>query len=64
MALGFLSIPATLTDTKRAFSGGGLTVSRMRHSLSDASTHATSVLASWGSIEGLIPTAQIVQGFK
>ncbi|KAF8572642.1 hypothetical protein K439DRAFT_1342833, partial [Ramaria rubella] len=55
---------ATSTDTERAFSRGGLTVSRMCHSLSDASTHATSVLALWGSIEGLIPASQIVQGFK
>ncbi|KAF8577925.1 hypothetical protein K439DRAFT_1363575, partial [Ramaria rubella] len=47
-----------------AFSGGGLTVSRMWHSLSDASTHAASVLASWGLINGLIPKAKIIQGFK
>ncbi|KAF8581489.1 hypothetical protein K439DRAFT_1302189, partial [Ramaria rubella] len=52
---------ATSTNTEHAFSGGGLTVSRMHHSLSDASTCAASVLASWGSIEGLIPAAQIVQ---
>ncbi|KAF8584751.1 hypothetical protein K439DRAFT_1314367, partial [Ramaria rubella] len=52
---------ATSTNTEHAFSGGGLTISCMCHSLLDASTHATSVLASWGSIEGLIPTAQIVQ---
>ncbi|KAF8583884.1 hypothetical protein K439DRAFT_1311297, partial [Ramaria rubella] len=52
---------ATLTDTEHAFSRGGLTVSCMRHSLSDTSTCAASVLASWGSIESLIPIAQIVQ---
>ncbi|KAF8585289.1 hypothetical protein K439DRAFT_1646652 [Ramaria rubella] len=47
MALDFLSIPATSTDTKYAFSRGGLTVSCMHHSLLNASTCATSVLASW-----------------
>ncbi|KAF8579674.1 hypothetical protein K439DRAFT_1359061 [Ramaria rubella] len=40
---------ATSTDTECAFSGGGLTISRMRHSLSDASTRAASVLTLWGS---------------
>ncbi|KAF8589415.1 hypothetical protein K439DRAFT_1332778, partial [Ramaria rubella] len=55
---------ATSTDTERAFSGGGLTVSRMCHSLSDESTCTASVLASWGSVDGLILVAQIIQGFK
>ncbi|KAF8586478.1 hypothetical protein K439DRAFT_1340907, partial [Ramaria rubella] len=55
---------ATSTSTEHAFSGGGLTVSRMHHVLSDASTHAASILASWGLVDGLIPVAQIIQGFK
>ncbi|KIM88425.1 hypothetical protein PILCRDRAFT_95596 [Piloderma croceum F 1598] len=38
MAMNFLSIPATSTDVERAFSHGRLTVSKMRHSLSDEST--------------------------
>ncbi|KAF8575008.1 hypothetical protein K439DRAFT_1370980, partial [Ramaria rubella] len=55
---------ATSTSTERAFSGGGLTISQMQHSLSDQSTHAASVLASWASIKGLIPEAEIIQTFQ
>ena len=60
MALDFLSVPgmsvccssglvglyisATSTDVERAFSQGGLTVSKLRHSLSDKSTLCFSVL--------------------
>ncbi|KAF8574540.1 hypothetical protein K439DRAFT_1307735, partial [Ramaria rubella] len=60
----FLVSSATSTDTECAFSGGGLTVSRMRHSLSDQSTHATSVLVSWASIKGMVPEAEIIQTFQ
>ncbi|KAF8592212.1 hypothetical protein K439DRAFT_1325075, partial [Ramaria rubella] len=49
--------------TERAFSGSGLTVSRMRHTLSDKSTRAATVLASWASVDGMIPEAEIIQKF-
>ncbi|KAF8574083.1 hypothetical protein K439DRAFT_1373493 [Ramaria rubella] len=64
MVLDFLSVPATSTDTEQAFSGGGLTISRLQHSLSDQSTRVASVLASWASIKGLIPKAEIIQTFQ
>ncbi|KAF8581325.1 hypothetical protein K439DRAFT_1299256, partial [Ramaria rubella] len=54
---------ATSTDTEWEFSGGGLTISRMQHSLSDQSTCAASVLASWASVKGMIPQAEIIQMF-
>ena len=38
---------ATSTDVERTFSCGGLTVSKMCHSLSDESTRAATVLSSW-----------------
>ncbi|KAF8578272.1 hypothetical protein K439DRAFT_1362512, partial [Ramaria rubella] len=55
---------ATSTDTEHAFSGSGLTISQMQHSLSDQSTCATSVLASWASIKGMVPEAEIIQTFQ
>ena len=80
MALDFLSIPginiflsllkyphlilASSTDVERAFSAGGLTVSKFRHSLSDESIRASSVLGSWFSLDGAIPCNEITQVFK
>lgn len=56
---------ATSTDVERAFSRGGLTVSKMRHALSDESTRAATVLGSWAaSFSDLIPHADIVTLFK
>ncbi|KAF8573358.1 hypothetical protein K439DRAFT_1316224, partial [Ramaria rubella] len=52
---------ATSTDTERAFSGGRLTVSRMRPSLSNKSTHTATVLASWASVDGTKPEVEIIQ---
>ena len=46
MAIDFLSAPASSTDIERAFSQGGLTVSKCCHSLSDKSTCAATVLSS------------------
>ncbi|KAF8585777.1 hypothetical protein K439DRAFT_1314362, partial [Ramaria rubella] len=51
---------ATSTDTERAFSSGGLTVSQMCHSLSDKSTRAASVLSSWAAVGGVIPEEVII----
>lgn len=36
----------------------------MRHSLSDESTRAATVLSSWATIPGLIPEADVIQVFK
>ncbi|KAF8583674.1 hypothetical protein K439DRAFT_1316205, partial [Ramaria rubella] len=52
---------ATSTDTECAFSGGGLTVSCMRHSLLDKSTHMATVLASWASVSGTILEADLIK---
>jgi hypothetical protein len=80
MALDFLSIPGELynrclsfidlyllassTDVERAFSKGGLTVSKFRHSLSDESARSSSVLGSWTGLDGAIPRDLILQLFK
>lgn len=59
MALDFLSAPAASTDVERAFSRGGLTVSKRRHALSDKSVRASTVLGSWAAVPGLIPEAEV-----
>lgn len=64
MSLDFLSAPASSTDVERAFSRGGLTVSKRRHALSDESTRAATVLSSWASLSGLIPEEEILQVFR
>ncbi|GJE85026.1 hAT transposon family protein [Phanerochaete sordida] len=63
MALDFLSVPASSTDVERAFSRGGLTVSKRRHSLNDESTRAATVISSWAAVPGLIPEAALVATF-
>jgi hypothetical protein len=55
---------ATSTDVERAFSGGRLTVSRMRHSLSSESTRASTVLGSWVKVDGLIPEQELLKAFR
>ena len=55
---------ATSTDVERAFSRGGLTVSKMRHSLSDKSTQAAAVIGSWCDFPGAIPREEIMEAFK
>jgi hypothetical protein len=49
---------------ERSFSRGGLTVSKMRHSLSDESTRAASVLGVWCDLPGAVPRDEIVAIFK
>jgi hypothetical protein len=49
---------------ERAFSSGGLTVSRMRHSLSDETTRAASVLGAWCDLPGAVPRDEIMAVFK
>ncbi|KAF5318888.1 hypothetical protein D9611_014723 [Ephemerocybe angulata] len=64
MALDYLTAPATSTDVERAFSRGGLTVSKLRHSLADKTTKASTVLGSWHEHGGLIPFDDLVAKFK
>jgi hypothetical protein len=54
---------ATSTDVERAFSKGGLTISRFRHSLADESARASTVVGSWSAL-GVIPKDLIVQMFQ
>lgn len=54
---------AASTDVKCAFSKGGLTVTKLRHSLSDESTRAATILHSWGSMGDLIPEGDIIRAF-
>ncbi|KAJ3510755.1 hypothetical protein NMY22_g15875 [Coprinellus aureogranulatus] len=63
MALDYLLIPATSTDVERAFSRGGLTVSKLCHSLSDESTCCATVVSAWAK-DDLVPIDDIVEVFK
>ena len=56
-------ILATSTDVECSFLQGGLTVSKMRHSLSDKSTRAATVLSSWCDFPPAIPRDDIVAIF-
>jgi len=49
---------------ERAFSRGGLTVSKMRHLLSDESTRAATVLGSWCDFPSAIPRDDIIVSFR
>ncbi|KAK7678734.1 hypothetical protein QCA50_018316 [Cerrena zonata] len=64
MALDFLSAPAASTDVERAFSRGGLTVSKRRHALSDQSTRCATVFGSWARVPGMIDESEIVSAMK
>ena len=55
---------ASSTNVERAFSHGGLTVSKMWHSLSDQSVRAATVLGSWSHISQLIPHDEFITVFK
>ena len=39
-------------------------MSKLRHSLLDESTRASTVLGSWTELDGAIPHAEIIQRFK
>ncbi|RPD67915.1 hypothetical protein L226DRAFT_428613, partial [Lentinus tigrinus ALCF2SS1-7] len=54
---------ATSVDAERAFSRGGLTVSKLHCNLSDESTCAATVFSSWMKISGLVPESDIIQMF-
>jgi len=51
-------------DVEHAFSCGGLIFSKLRHSLSDSSACAATILASWSKLEGVIPKVTIIDLFK
>ena len=51
---------ATSCDPERAFSCGALTVTHLRHSLSDKSTHASIVAGACVSEKGLVPEEDLV----
>ncbi|TDL17981.1 hypothetical protein BD410DRAFT_729242, partial [Rickenella mellea] len=59
-----LAYPASSTDVERAFSRGGLTVSKCRHALSDESMRAATVLSLWADVDGLMPEGEIVDHFR
>jgi hypothetical protein len=52
------------TDIERGFSRGRLTVTKLRHNLSDESTHAATMVHSWSNVEGLIPDQDIIKLFQ
>jgi hypothetical protein len=54
---------ATSVHTESSFSGGSHMVSRFRHSLSDQSVCAGTVLSSYKDC-GLIPEANVIEMFK
>lgn len=64
MGLDFLSAPAASTDVERAFSRGGLTVSKRRHALSDESVRAAMVIGSWVAMGDIIPRGDIIEVFR
>ena len=51
-------------NVERAFSHGGLTISKMRHSLSDKSTRAAIVLGAWCNLPGAVPQEEIIGVFR
>ena len=55
---------ASSTDIECAFSRGGLTVSKMRHSLSDKSVRAATVIGSWAGLPEMVPHVEIVKAFN
>ncbi|RPD52699.1 hypothetical protein L226DRAFT_440170, partial [Lentinus tigrinus ALCF2SS1-7] len=54
---------ATSVDAERAFSRGGLTVSKLRRNLSDESTRAATVLSAWMKVPGLVPEEKVIRMF-
>ena len=61
----FLNVcPVSSCNVEHGFSHGGLTVTKLRHALSDDSTRASTILHAWSQIPGLIPEADIIELFK
>jgi hypothetical protein len=57
-------LKAASTDVERGFSRGRLNVSRLRHSLSDESTRAATVLGSWANIPGLVVEEELISNIR
>lgn len=57
---------ASSADAERAFSRGGLAVSKLRHALGDESVRAATVVASWAKsgIAELLPETQLTEHVK
>ena len=55
---------ATSTDVECAFSHGGLTVSKLCHSLSDEFTWCSSVLGAWTEVPDLVSFNALVTHFN
>lgn len=58
-----LNSTATSTHTERSFSSGSATISRFRHSLSDKSVRASTVLGSHAS-QGFVPVDEVIAMFR
>jgi hypothetical protein len=56
--------PASSCDVERGFSHGGLTVTKLRRTLSDDSTQVSTILHAWSEIPGLIPETNIIEVSK
>lgn len=57
---------AASTDLEIGFSRGGLTVSKLRHSLSDQSVRAATIVGSWLrlGIPGVLDEAELLEGLR
>lgn len=57
---------AASTDLETGFSRGGLTVLKLRHSLSDQSVRATTIVGSWLrlGIPGVLDEAELLEGLR
>jgi len=64
LVANFVVSSASSCDVERAFSRGGLNVTKLRHALSEDSTHASTVFHAWSEFPELIPSAEIIQTFQ
>ncbi|KAL1942366.1 hypothetical protein VTO73DRAFT_6430 [Trametes versicolor] len=61
MAINFLTMQATSTDSECLFSSGHLIISRLQHSLSKESVRTRTVLGSWCNYPEIVLDAQLVE---
>lgn len=59
-------IPASSTNLECGFSRRGLTVSKLRHSLSDKSVRASTILGSWlrSGIPEIVQEPELLEHFR